>query len=190
MFTCMELRSMNPLNGLSPAQSVAGSLRGFSMPREIWKPVYRYKGKYEVSSLGRVRSVDGTIIKPTLSGRYFRVSLKRCVGNRKNFTVHTLVLEAFHRPKPKGKEARHIDGDSHNNHYRNLKWGTSKENAADRKRHGTLLTGELCNLSKLNWKKVDLIRKTKMCPNKLAEKFGVKRRCIVEIRNFKRWIKK
>jgi hypothetical protein len=50
--------------------------------------------------------------------------------------VHRLVLEAFVGPCPDGYITRHLDGDPSNNRVTNLAWGTSKENAADTKRHG------------------------------------------------------
>jgi hypothetical protein len=50
--------------------------------------------------------------------------------------VHHLVLEAFVGPRPEGMECRHLDGDATNNNLSNLVWGTPKENAADKKRHG------------------------------------------------------
>lgn len=53
--------------------------------------------------------------------------------------VHPLVCRAFNGDKPQGHEACHVDGDKQNNRPTNLRWGTSKENAADRARHGRLI---------------------------------------------------
>lgn len=56
--------------------------------------------------------------------------------------VPRLVAEAFHGPRPDGLQIRHMDGDSSNNRPDNLRYGTAKENAADRERHGTTARGE------------------------------------------------
>ena len=117
---------------------------------EIWKPVIGYEGLYEVSSLGRVRSLDridsnnhplnGVILKPYISNSgYLLVGLyKQQKRDRK--LLHRLVAEAF-IPNPENKpEIDHIntiktdntvflneDG-SVNYEKTNLRWVTKKEN--------------------------------------------------------------
>ena len=117
---------------------------------EIWKPVIGYEGLYEVSSLGRVRSLDridsnnhplnGVILKPYISNSgYLLVGLyKQQKRDRK--LLHRLVAEAF-IPNPENKpEIDHIntiktdntvflneDG-SVNYDKTNLRWTTRKEN--------------------------------------------------------------
>lgn len=117
---------------------------------EIWKPVVGYEGLYEVSSLGRVRSLDridsnnhplkGVILKPYISNSgYLLVGLyKQQKRDRK--LLHRLVAEAF-IPNPDNKpEIDHIntiktdntvflneDG-SINYEKTNLRWTTRKEN--------------------------------------------------------------
>lgn len=115
---------------------------------EEWRWVVGYEGYYEVSSLGRVRSVprivryrSGRVAK--LRGRslgfdgstYPRVMLTD--GERRAFRyIHHLVAESFHGVRPDGMEVRHLDGDPTNNAAANLKWGTSSENNDDIVRHG------------------------------------------------------
>lgn len=72
--------------------------------------------------------------------------------------VHRLVLEAFVGPCPDGLQTRHLDGDPSNNRPTNLAWGTSKENHADRRRHGTLRMGEQTTFAKLTAEQVRQIR--------------------------------
>ena len=117
---------------------------------EIWKPVVGYEGLYEVSSYGRVRSLDridsnnhplkGVILKPYISNSgYLLVGLyKQQKRDRK--LLHRLVAEAF-IPNPDNKpEIDHIntiktdntvflneDG-SINYEKTNLRWTTRKEN--------------------------------------------------------------
>jgi hypothetical protein len=64
-------------------------------------------------------------------------------GKRKRVAVHRLVSEKFHGPRPSiGHEVCHIDGDKTNNRASNLRWGTRKDNAADRESHGRTSRGE------------------------------------------------
>lgn len=72
---------------------------------------------------------------------YMRVRLV-VKGKRKSYFVHKLVAELFMSPQPSAKhEIRHLDGDRTNNAYDNLAWGTRKDNADDRERHGRTARG-------------------------------------------------
>lgn len=118
---------------------------------ERWRSVVGFEGTYEVSDLGRVRSVSrmversgqggyriqGRVLKTHVNPHgYAQITLAR-KGKWLSRRVHRLVLEAFVGPRPRGKEARHLDGDRLNNGLHNLKWGTKSENAWDQVRHGT-----------------------------------------------------
>jgi hypothetical protein len=112
---------------------------------EEWRPVLGYEGLNEVSSIGRVRSLPRMTASGVHGGRIFRprtdrygylqVRLSRD-GKGVPRTVHQLVCEAWHGPKPDGLQVRHLDGDQLNNTPGNLKWGTAEENARDILRHG------------------------------------------------------
>lgn len=106
---------------------------------EQWLPVKGQEGKYEVSSLGNIKSLPrkvgltpnpGKMLKPGLSsGYYLTVSLP--VGPKKfrSFRVHRLVAEAF-IPNPGNKSTvNHKDGNKLNNQVNNLEWCTYSENA-------------------------------------------------------------
>lgn len=117
---------------------------------ERWLPIPGYKGRYLVSSYGRVLSV-GRIVQqrhrtckirdkllkmvPCDSGHQ-QVTL-HCDDGGKVRLVHHLVLETFVGPCPPGMQCRHLDGDPTNNSLDNLCWGTPAENTADMLRHGT-----------------------------------------------------
>lgn len=76
----------------------------------------------------------------------------------KKLLVHRLVLAAFTGEFRPGMECRHLDGNHRNNRACNLKWGTSKENANDRRLHGTSGAGEKNPMAKLTNDQVELIR--------------------------------
>lgn len=109
---------------------------------EIWKPIVGYEGLYEVSNMGRVKSLHYwggsrvSIMKLKKNGRY--VSLMLCKnGVHKMKLVHRLVYEAFIAPLPKHKRRgkgddiyviNHIDENKHNNRLENLELVTHKQN--------------------------------------------------------------
>ncbi len=64
-------------------------------------------------------------------------------GKRTRYAVHSLVAYAHLPARPSQRhEVRHIDGDKMNSGADNLAWGTPKENADDRERHGRTSRGE------------------------------------------------
>ena len=112
---------------------------------ETWKPIPSEPG-YEVSDLGRVRSVDRVVSTTRGPRRYGGKLLSPNVaksghvhfslGRKSERCGHDLVLEAFVGPRPIRMEARHGDGNPSNNVLGNLCWGTRSENNKDRTRHG------------------------------------------------------
>lgn len=108
-----------------------------------WKPIPSLPG-YSASSNGEIRNDQtGTIRKPYIGGaakykllRFTRAGVGICR------TVHSLVAEAFLGPRPEGLEVRHIDGVRSNCSAANLAYGTKRENAADRDKHGNTCRGD------------------------------------------------
>lgn len=111
---------------------------------EEWRGIPGWP-QYEVSSAGRVRSLDRKItdslgrtrtqfgvIKKTWvdNGGYRRVELAHD-NRRYGIGVHRLVALAFIGPPAPGQEVRHRDHDPLNNHVSNLSWGTHSENIRD-----------------------------------------------------------
>lgn len=106
---------------------------------EIWKPVVEFPTQYEVSNLGRVRSIATNSknwkatyhrIKSqhyTSTSKYLYVMLS--INNKAvSRSVHRLVAEAF-IPNPLNKTTvNHIDGNKMNNNVSNLEWVTMSEN--------------------------------------------------------------
>lgn len=80
-------------------------------------------------------------------------------GKRVHYSVHSLVAAAFLPNKPSTRhEIRHLDGEKTNNHADNLAWGTQKENADDRERHGRTSRGESHSASIKASNQADAIR--------------------------------
>ena len=118
---------------------------------EQWKPVNGYEGIYEVSSHGRVRSLDRTATCSDgrvrrLKGKVRRTPLNQdgyqvvnlCIhGKCQTRYVHSLVAESFIGARPEDMEVCHSDGNKTNNHVANLRFGTSSDNELDKVRHGT-----------------------------------------------------
>lgn len=104
--------------------------------------------------------------------------------------VHRLVLEAFVGPCPKGMECRHLNGDSGDNRLENLRWGTPRENAADRAAHKRTVRGGRIHSAKLTADTVRRIRhdaKIGVRQVVLASKHGVSQAAIWKILNNKVW---
>ena len=101
------------------------------LPNEIWKPVVGYEGLYEVSNMGRVKSLEIRAYKrPHIlkQGTVLGYKQVRFV-NGKQFKVHRLVAEAF-VSNPFGKpHVGHKDESRDNNIAENLEWVTPKENS-------------------------------------------------------------
>ena len=106
------------------------------MTEEIWKPVVGYEGLYEVSSYGRVRSLDkyvkysngrinlhkGRILSPGKDTNGYLQVILTCNGKHKSIKVHRLIAQAF-IPNPDNlPEVNHLDEDKTNNSVDNLEW--------------------------------------------------------------------
>lgn len=170
------------------------------MIKEKWLPVVGYEGIYEVSDLGRLRSVDrvdakganrkGKLLQPGLTDAgYARANLsKNAVSKAK--MVHVLVLEAHVGPAPQGMEACHSDGVSWNNALENLRWDTPAANYADKIRVGTCNRGARNGNGKLKPDDIPVIRgllAQRVSRSKIARRYGVSPVAITDIHTGRTW---
>ena len=109
------------------------------MSKETWKEIKGYEGLYQVSNLGRIKSLPKhignryfskeKIMKPQLiNGNRLQVRLSR-EGTVKNFRVHRLVAENFIKNPYNLPQVNHIDENPQNNNVNNLEWCDAKYNS-------------------------------------------------------------
>ena len=130
---------------------------------ERWAPIVGFEGFYEVSSLGRVRSLPvgrhlGKIRSQDLDpDGYPQLHI---TGNGKRLTVkvHQQVLRAFVGDCPRGCQACHGDGNRANARLANLRWDTLSANMDDQKRHGTFVVGSRNGNSKYTRTDLDRVK--------------------------------
>ena len=108
------------------------------MRKETWLPIAGLEGKYEVSDLGRVRSLrygKERILKAR-SANGAAGHLGVCLPPKTNQYVHRLVALAFLGDPPEsGMVVCHNDGNPANNAVDNLRWGTRRDNVMDTWKH-------------------------------------------------------
>ena len=111
------------------------------MTKEVWRDIEGYEGYYQVSNIGKVRSLDrvvvheegtkrnlkGDILKTHIKYGYVYVTLSK--NNKlKSYRVHRLVAKAF-IPNPNNyPSVNHKDENRKNNNVTNLEWCTVKYN--------------------------------------------------------------
>lgn len=126
--------------------------------QEVWKDIPNYEGLYQVSNLGKIKSLERKvkkyngerivrerILKQSYEKKYMHVQLSK---NGKTITrlVHRLVAETFIDNPNNLKEVNHIDANTRNNNVNNLEWCTRYENMQHAKQMGLIKhnSGEKC----------------------------------------------
>ena len=168
--------------------------------KEIWKDIEGYIGKYQVSNLGRIRSLlnshgknlkNKKILSPCVDKKgYLRVGLSK--NNRlSTHKVHRLVAKAFIPNSDNLPQVNHINGIKTDNTVNNLEWVSGSENVIHSFKIGLSKKGKKHHCSKLSDEQVKNIRNEYIAFDKkhsqlaLSKKYGVSKSCIKNIVNYK-----
>lgn len=170
---------------------------------ETWKDIPEYEGSYQVSDLGRVKSLTREVVRTTSVLTIPEKILKSPPGNHgypvvnlcknkkiKQRLVHTLVAEVFIGPCPEGQEVRHRDGVRTHCALSNLIYGTRLQNVQDAQEHGTHIKGSKVGNSKLVEEDVKEIRRRLAAGEgvtAIAKDYPVQYQQISAIRDGTRW---
>ena len=167
---------------------------------ERWKNIKGYEGFYQVSNLGRVKSVERKhsfkekfrivherILKPCLTKGYKQIRL--CKNSKmSSFYIHRLLAIAFIPNLENKPHINHLNGIITDNSLDNLEWCTHQENMTHAWNIGLIdNSGEKCGTSKLTKLDVAYIRKTNKTQHELAKQFKVSQPNISDIINNKTW---
>lgn len=174
---------------------------------EIWKNIPKFKNEYQISDMGRIRSVLKVIVKSdnskyTRRSKVLKPDIKHdgyargavsLVGKMIPYKIHRLVAIAF-IPNPENKKTvNHINGIKTDNRAVNLEWNTQQENVTHSHKHGLayILKGSEIGNSILKENQVVEIR-AKFVPRiytrkKLANEYGVTEATIKDILGGRTW---
>ena len=106
------------------------------MAKEIWRNIYGFTGYYQVSNLGRVKRVNGKILKAGTNEWGYKYVILFKKGNSSPKRVSRLVAKAF-IPNPKNlPEVNHKKGKKEDNRSSQLEWSTVSHNRKEAWRLG------------------------------------------------------
>lgn len=168
------------------------------METEIWKDVVGFEGKYEVSNMGRVKSVarfrkskggcEALIREKILTPKqnksgYLTVHLRDSDVNKYPF-IHRLVAEAFIINCENKNTVNHIDADKTNNCVTNLEWNTCTEQMQHAVVNNLLEIRGAPKFTKVYKKEIfDYYQANNISIKALSERFGVSERTTGRIVN-------
>ena len=118
-------------------------MSNYSKETEVWKDVVDFEGIYQVSSIGRLKSLD----RLTSDGRKIKGRIRKLKKNNRGYVtaslwkenreytrlIHRLVAESFIANEDRLEQVNHINEDKNNNSAANLEWCSNEYNF----NHGT-----------------------------------------------------
>lgn len=119
-------------------------------------------------------------------GGYLRFTTYEA-GRWQQVSVHVMVCEAFHGPRPEKHHAAHVNGVRTDNRASNLRWATAYQNEADKVIHDVRAWGERHGMHKLTELQVKEIRSSNEPGCTLARHYGVSDSAISAIRKRRSW---
>lgn len=163
---------------------------------EYWKSFNRYKGCYEVSNLGRIKSLprkgrpytEKILSQNFNKDKYLTVHLCKN-GIAKRLMVHQIVCMAFHK-NPKNKpESNHKNGIKTDNRSVNVEWATSSENQIHAFKTGLQVSKKGIDhpQARLSEENILDIRNSNKPRKTLAEIYKINLRTVFYIRSGKYW---
>ncbi|WP_042370319.1 NUMOD4 domain-containing protein [Bacteroides neonati] len=104
---------------------------------EIWKDIKGYEGLYQVSNLGRVKSLkkrgrDEIVLSQCINNKCYKMVSLSKNGKAKSMLVHRLVSYSFIQNASNYSQVNHIDGNKENNCIDNLEWCSNSYNQVHR----------------------------------------------------------
>lgn len=138
-----------------------------NLPNEIWKDIPHYEGLYQVSNLGRIKSIKrnvwrtthyypikARILSQSRPKKYLCITLSK-VGYNKSFQVHQLIAMAFlgHVRNGFTLVVDHKDNNPLNNHVDNLEIVTNRYNSSkDKKGYTSKHIGVSWHTKRKKWR--------------------------------------
>jgi len=175
------------------------------LKKEIWKSVEGFEECYQVSNLGRIKSLarcvrnkwswqttKEKIIKARFTKSGYCIVSFNCFGKKyPNKYYHRIVLETFVGPCPEGLQCCHNDDCKQNNRLENLRWDTYYSNLQDKYKFDKILFGTRTWNNKLTEedvrKIIKLCNEGIYCHKEIANMFNIAKSTVSGIFCRKRW---
>lgn len=163
------------------------------MQKEIFKDVIGYEGLYQVSNLGRIKSLSNNklkkekILKQNVSNCGYKTVCLSKKNKYKTYTIHRLVANNFLSNNDNKRTVNHINGIKTDNRLENLEWCTTSENTKHAYNNGLInvskaenhVNSKLTNVQVLEIRAIGRSLKQR----EIAEMYGVSQVIISNILN-------